>query len=79
MKKFENSEIFYSSIKTHPRVRFFCYDGKIYYNNTAQENLYLSKFLLLESETASGLPYGSILTDTSEAILTEDGDYLLIE
>lgn len=79
MKKFESSELFYSSIKAHPRIRFFCYDGKIYVNDTTEEYLKLSSFLLLEEQEQTELPEGSILTENLELLLTEDGNYLIIE
>lgn len=79
MKKFESSQLFYSSIKAHPRIRFFCYDGKIYVNDSAEEYLKLSNFLLLQTEEAGELPENSILTETGELLLTEDGNYLIIE
>lgn len=45
MKKFEEGDIFVNKIKTHPKVKFFCYDGKIYQNNTLEENIALNNFL----------------------------------
>jgi hypothetical protein len=45
MKKFEEGDIFVNKIKTHPKVKFFCYDGKIYQNNTLEESVILNNFL----------------------------------
>jgi len=33
MNKFEQNDIFYSRIETHPECEFYIYDRKIYYNN----------------------------------------------
>jgi hypothetical protein len=79
MKKFEKEDIFYTTIKAHPKARFFCYDGKIYYNNSTEEGLVMSKFLLLTTPPASLPPDNVILTEASELLITEDGDYLIIE
>lgn len=79
MKKFEKEDILRNTMKTHPKVRFLCYNGKIYYNNTTEEDLFLNKFLLLQQEAPAVEVDGSILTELGEAILTEDGDYLLVE
>lgn len=45
MKKFEEGDIFINKIKTHPKVRFFGYNGKIYINNTDQTALKMNDFL----------------------------------
>lgn len=79
MKRFEKEDILRNTIKTHPKVRLFCYNGKIYYNNSTEEDLFLNKFLLLQKEGISIDVEGAMLTELGEAILTEDGDYLIIE
>jgi len=79
MKRFEKEDILRNTMKTHPKVRFLCYNGKIYYNNSTEEDLFLNKFLLLQKESISIGAEGAILTELGEAILTEDGDYLVIE
>lgn len=45
MKKFEDTDIFVNTIKTHPKVKLFCYNGKIYINNTNETNIKLNDFL----------------------------------
>jgi hypothetical protein len=45
MKKFEEGDIFVNKIKTHPKVKIFAYNGKIYINNTDEEVVKLNDFL----------------------------------
>jgi hypothetical protein len=45
MKKFEEGDIFVNKIKTHPKVKIFAYNGKIYVNNTDEEVVKLNDFL----------------------------------
>ena len=79
MKKFEKEDILRNTMKTHPKVRLFCYNGKIYYNNSTEEDITLNKFLQTVAEVVVTEIDGSIETELGEAILTESGDYLLIE
>lgn len=51
MKEFKQEDIFRNTLKTHPKVRFFTYNGKIYYADTAKDFEILNDFL-----TATGIP-----------------------
>lgn len=80
MKKFEKEDILRNVINAHPKVRFLCYNGNMYYNNTTKEDLTLNKFLSLQtSDEWMVTTDGVIVTELGEAILTENGDYLIIE
>jgi hypothetical protein len=45
MKKFEKSDVFFNVIRANPKASFFIYNGKIYHNNTVEENIQLNNFL----------------------------------
>lgn len=45
MKKFEDGDIFINTIKTHPKVSLFGYNGNIYINNTNETVVKLNDFL----------------------------------
>lgn len=45
MKKFEDGDIFVNTIKAHPKVSLFGYNGKIYINNTDETAVKLNDFL----------------------------------
>jgi len=77
MKKFEEKDIFINKVKTHARVRFFCYNGKIYINNTEEQNLKMNNFL--QSSDNLNLPDNGILSEDGNFLITEDGNYILIE
>ena len=78
MKKFEESDIFYNSIKTHPKVSFFGYSGSIFYNNTNETVVKINDFLLLPSGTGVVID-NAFLTEDGNFLITESGDYILIE
>lgn len=78
MKKFEEGDILINTVKTHPRVKFLGYNGNIYVNNTADIVVRLNEFLQV---TAPSIPpiTDAFLTESGLFIITESGDYLLIE
>ena len=78
MKKFENGDIFYNSIKAHPKVKFFVNSGSVVLNNNRDlgGNAVLFDFLRLPQ--ASGIDC-AILQEDGYQILTENGDSILIE
>ena len=78
MKKFSESDIFVNVIKANPKVGFFCYNGKIYVNNTAKEKMFLNRFLQLPSGEVVTLD-NVVLTEDGNFLITESGDYILIE
>jgi hypothetical protein len=78
MKKFEDTDIFVNTIKTHPKVKLFGYNGKIFINNTSETSIKLNHILPIPIERP--LEDGGILTEQDGFLLiTEDGNYLLIE
>ena len=74
MKKFEKGEILRNVLKTHPRCRFFCYNGQIYYNNTEALGARLNDFFQQGWDPIDN----GILLQSGAFLLTEDGDYILI-
>ena len=78
MKKFEKGEILRNVVKTHPRSRFFCYNGQIYYNNTEALGARLNDFMQQGWDISFSIDTG-ILLESGAFLLTEDGDYILIE
>lgn len=78
MKKFEKGEILRNVLKTHPRCRFFCYNGEIYYNNTEALGARLNDFFQQEWDTSLSID-NRVLLESGAFLLTEDGDYILIE
>lgn len=84
MKKFTENDIFVNTIKVHPKVRFFAHSGSITYNDTKNSGVLLNDFLLGLDFQVSPIPEGALFTDalpgdTEEPILTEDGEYIIIE
>lgn len=45
MKKFEKTDVFYNTIKANPKRKFFCYNGKIYNENTIHTSSIINDFL----------------------------------
>jgi hypothetical protein len=45
MKKFDQTDIFVNSVKTHPKVSLFGYNGRIIIDNTGETALKLNDFL----------------------------------
>lgn len=78
MKKFEENDIFINKVKTHAKVRFFCYRGKIYINNTQEENLKLNNFLQSSGSVTPSVD-NIILLEDGNFLITEGGDYILLE
>jgi len=74
MKKFENEDIVRNVIKTHPRIRFFCYNGKVYYNNKIENGVVMNDFLFSNRSV-----YDSFLLEDGFLLLNEDGTYLVVE
>lgn len=74
MKKFNDGEIFVSTLKVYPKVKFFGYNGVVYYNKTAETSVKLNEFLV-----SPLIPEGAILLETEETLMTEDDDYIVIE
>lgn len=72
MKKFEEGDIFVNKIKTHPKVKFFGYSGKIYIDSTSAQSIKINDFL-------SVIPPIFIETEDGLLLITEDGDYLILE
>jgi hypothetical protein len=50
---FEPNDIFYNRVETHPKVEFFIYDTKVYYNNNGND-------IGQHSEQANHIPTGHI-------------------
>lgn len=72
MKKFDQNDVFVSTVKSHPRVSLFGNGGKIFLNDTKYEEVELFDFLPDAVNTA-------ILTESFLFLTTEFGDYLVIE
>lgn len=77
MKKFKQEDIFRNTIKAHPRVRLFTYNGKIYYADTNKNYEVLNDFLL--SKSVLLVEDNVLLTEEGLFLITEDGTYLLLE
>jgi len=78
MKKFEESDIFYNTIKAYPKISLFTYDGSIYVNNTNNTEIKLNNFLQLPSGGGVIID-NALLTEDGNFLITESGDYILIE
>lgn len=78
MKKFEEGDILINTVKAHPKVRLLGYDGKIFVNNTAEVVARLNEFLQISAPGAPPIT-DAILTESGLFIITESGNYLLIE
>ena len=79
MKEFKEGEIFRNTIVAHPRARFFCYNGSMYYADTTEETVKLNDFLFLEIPPSGSAVTEGLLLETGLFLLTEDGDYILLE
>lgn len=82
LKKFESSDLFVNRIKAYPRVRVFTYSGSMYYNNNSvsTDGVSLNDFLF-EPSGAVGptIPPTTITTEDGIYLLTEDGEFLILE
>lgn len=78
MKKFTENDIFVNTIKVYPKVRFFVYSGSVTYNDTKNSGVLLNDFLL-SLPGVSFIPENAIAAEDGVAIVTEDGDYIVIE
>jgi len=79
MKKFENNEIFINRIKAYPKVRIFTYSGSMYVNNSNEASITLNNFLNTPVVLSEEEPAGAISSESGDVMLTEDGDYIIIE
>jgi hypothetical protein len=82
LKKFENSDIFVNRIKAHPRVRVFTYSGSVYYNNDSisQDGVKINDFLMEPSASVGPIvPPTAITTEDGIYLLTEDGEFIILE
>lgn len=78
MKKFEQGDILINTVKAHPKVRLLGYGGRIYVNNTAETVMRLNDFLqIVAPEIPPALD--AILTEAGLYIITQSGNYLLVE
>jgi len=78
MKKFTENDIFINVVKAHPKLSFFCYNGKIYVDNSSKQTVKLNNFLQLPSGQVVALD-NVLLTEGGDFLITESGDYILIE
>lgn len=78
MKKFQESDVFTNVIKAHPKVRVFTYNGNIYLNNSLEKVVKLNNFLQLPSGGGVIID-NAFLTEDGNFLITESGDYILIE
>jgi hypothetical protein len=76
MKKFTQNDVIVNTIKVYPKIRFFVHSGSISYNDTKNTGVLLNDFLYIEP---SQIPDGAIFTETDDALLTEDSDFLINE
>lgn len=72
MKKFEESDVFVNKVKTHPKVKLFGYTGNIYIDNTSEVFIKLNDFAIPKATIILTEEYGFLL-------ITEDGDYIVVE
>ena len=78
MKKFTENDIFINTIKAHPKLSFFCYNGKIYVDNSSKQTVKLNNFLQLPSGAGVTID-NALLAEDGSFLITESGDYILIE
>lgn len=80
MKKFTENDIIVNTIKVYPKVRFFVHSGSVSYNDTKNTGVFLNDFLYQESiVNIETIPAGSLLLEDGDTLMTEDGDYIIIE
>ena len=79
MKKFTQNDVIVNTIKVYPKIRFFVHSGSISYNDTNNSGVLLNDFLYLEGQATPIIPDSVLAMETEEPILTEDGEYMLIE
>ena len=79
MKKFDNDDILRNTLVTNPKVRFFCYNGKIYYNNSIETHLKLNNFLQYREPEVPAEIDNAITLEDGTFLLNEDGTYILLE
>jgi hypothetical protein len=75
MKKFNDSDIFVSTLKVYPKVKFFGYSGSIYCNNSLENNVKLNDFLMKKFPP----PDCGILAENRFFLQSQDGNYLIID
>ena len=90
MKKFKDGDIFYNIIRCYPKVEFFSNGGVVHFNRqnypaitspVPVESLALFELvnpiqLILDT---SEIPDGSLLAENGDSLLTQGGDFILIE
>lgn len=79
MKKFNNGDIIYNSVKTYPKVRFFANSGSITYNNDADRNGNAVLFDFLRNPEIPQLQDCLLLQEDGGQILAENGDPITVE
>lgn len=83
LKKFESSDIFVNRIKAYPKVKIFTYSGSMYYGNdsVSQDGVRLFDFLMtpISSGEPSPIPITAITTEDGQYLLTEDGNFIILE
>ena len=75
MKKFEEGDLFINRIKAYPKIRLVGYSGSIFINNEQETQIKLSDFLPIPVPRDDAL----LTEENGDLLITEDGDYLLIE
>lgn len=75
MKKFDKKDVFINTIKTYPKVKIFSNSGRFFYNSE-ENGPKLNAFLY---HLDKGIPDGAILLEDSDTLMTEDGDFIIIE
>lgn len=83
MKKFEQNDLFINKIRAYPKVSFFVYNGKVFYNNTGKDFIELNSFLNVDLDAAKQGPKPVetyiILTENSEYLKTEADENIILE
>ena len=82
LKKFESSDLFVNRIKAYPRVRVFTYSGSMYYNNDSisQDGVKINDFLFEPiGIEPNPVPLTVLATEDGEYLLTEDGNFIILE
>jgi hypothetical protein len=82
LKKFEENDVFVNRVKAYPRVRVFTYSGSMYYNNnsTSSDGVKLYDFLMEPSGSGGPVvPPTTMTTEDGIYLLTEDGEFIILE